>query len=39
MKINSADALESIRRKASKALSVREASKRSGTIAPCGLDT
>ena len=39
MKINSADALESIRRKASKALTVREANKRSGTIAPCGLET
>ena len=38
MKINSADALEGIRRKAAKALSVRETNKRSGTVAPCGLD-
>ena len=39
MKIKSADALDGIRRKAAKALSVREANKRAGTIAPCGLET
>ena len=38
MKINSADALDGIRRKALKALAVRETSKRSGTAAACGLD-
>ena len=38
MKITSADALDGIRRKAAKALSVREASKRSGSVAPCGLE-
>ena len=38
MKINSADALESIRRKAAKALAVRESNKRAGTVAACGLD-
>ena len=38
MKIKSADALDGIRRKAAKALSVRESNKRSGTVAACGLE-
>ena len=38
MKINSADALEGIRRKAAKALSVRETSKRVGAMKTSGLE-